>query len=159
MDLYEYKVVPAPVRGEKARGVKTTADRFALALTQLMNALGAEGWDYVRADSLPCEERAGLTGTRSTVQNLLVFRRKLGAAPQYGWEPELTRAAPAKAAAPAAPPVAPPAAPLMGAGPIFGGAAARPATAPAAAAAAQPAEPKSAAPTLGGASRGDFVAE
>ena len=72
---FEYKVIPAPRRGEKARGVKTTEDRFALALTLLMNDLGAEGWEYVRADALPCEERVGLTGTKTTFQNVLVFRR------------------------------------------------------------------------------------
>jgi hypothetical protein len=75
MQRFEFKVIPAPKRGEKARGVKTTEDRFALALTTLMNQLGAEGWDYVRADALPCEERAGLTGTKTTFQNVLVFRR------------------------------------------------------------------------------------
>ena len=76
---YEFKVVPAPRRGEKARGVKTTEERFALALTGVMNALGAEGWDYVRADTLPVDERAGLTGTKTSYQNMLVFRRVLDA--------------------------------------------------------------------------------
>lgn len=77
MPRYEYKVIPAPRRGEKARGVKTTEDRFALALTGLMNSLGAEGWDYVRADTLPVDERTGLTGTKTSFQNMLVFRREL----------------------------------------------------------------------------------
>ena len=80
MPTFEYKVIPAPKRGEKARGVKTTEDRFAYALTQLMNQLGSDGWDYVRADALPCEERVGLTGTKTTFQNVLVFRRIIGAA-------------------------------------------------------------------------------
>lgn len=80
MQRFEYKVIPAPKRGEKARGVKTTEDRFAYALTLLMNDLGAEGWDYVRADALPCEERAGFTGTKTTFQNVLVFRRVLAEA-------------------------------------------------------------------------------
>lgn len=78
MQRFEFKVIPAPKRGEKARGVKSTEDRFALALTTLMNQLGAEGWDYVRADALPCEERVGLTGTKTTFQNVLVFRRVIG---------------------------------------------------------------------------------
>jgi hypothetical protein len=77
MQRYEFTVIPAPRRGEKARGVKTTEDRFALALTNLMNRMGAEGWDYVRADVLPCDERVGLTGTKTTYQNMLVFRRPL----------------------------------------------------------------------------------
>ena len=80
MQRFEFKVIPAPRRGEKARGVKTTEDRFALALTTLMNQLGAEGWDYVRADTLPCEERAGFTGSKTTFQNLLVFRRVIDGA-------------------------------------------------------------------------------
>ena len=79
MQRFEYKIVPAPRRGEKARGVKTTEERFALALTQLMNRMGAEGWDYVRADALPCDERVGLTGSKTTFQNMLVFRRALEA--------------------------------------------------------------------------------
>ena len=77
MQKFEYHVVPAPKRGEKAKGVKTTEERFAYALTRLMNSLGAEGWDYVRADTLPCDERIGLTGTKTTFQNMLVFRRPL----------------------------------------------------------------------------------
>jgi hypothetical protein len=79
MQRFEYKVIPAPKRGEKARGIKTTEERFAYALTLLMNELGADGWDYVRADALPCEERVGLTGTKTTFQNVLVFRRVIGA--------------------------------------------------------------------------------
>ena len=74
---YEYKVVPAPRKGEKARGVKTTPDRFALALSLLMNKLGQDGWEYQRADTLPCDERVGLTGSKTTFQSLLVFRRPL----------------------------------------------------------------------------------
>lgn len=77
MQRFEYKVIPAPKRGEKARGLKTTEDRFAYALTGLMNELGAEGWEYVRADALPCEERVGFTGTKTIFLNMLVFRRSL----------------------------------------------------------------------------------
>lgn len=80
MQRYEFKVIPAPRRGEKSRAAKTTEERFALALTTLMNQMGAEGWDYVRADVLPCDERAGLTGgVKTSFQNMLVFRRPLGA--------------------------------------------------------------------------------
>jgi hypothetical protein len=75
MQCFEYKVVPAPRRGEKAKGAKTTEDRFAHVLTVMMNELGREGWEYVRADTLPCDERVGLTGSKTTYQNMLVFRR------------------------------------------------------------------------------------
>lgn len=77
MQGYEYKVVPAPKRGLKAKGVKGTDARFANALQSVMNDLGAEGWEYQRADTLPCEERQGLTGRSTTFQNMLVFRRSV----------------------------------------------------------------------------------
>jgi hypothetical protein len=100
MPAFEYKVIPAPRRGDKARGAKTTADRFAAALSQVMNDLGREGWEYLRADTLPCEERVGLTGKATAFQNMLVFRRVLQtepvaepAAPQQLAPPILTAAA------------------------------------------------------------------
>ena len=47
-----------------------------------MNQLGAAGWEYIRTDTLPAEERRGLV-FRSTVQHtMLIFRRpKQTAAP------------------------------------------------------------------------------
>ena len=79
MPQYEYKIVPSPRKGEKARGAKTVPERFALALSTLMNQLGQDGWEYLRADALPCDERVGLTGTRTTFQSMLVFRRVVDA--------------------------------------------------------------------------------
>lgn len=75
MQRYEYKVVLAPARGDKARGLKGTGERFAHSMTRLMNEMAADGWEYQRADTLPCEERSGLTGRVTTYQNLLTFRR------------------------------------------------------------------------------------
>ncbi len=77
MQQFEYRVVPAPRRGEKTRAARTTPDRFAHALTSLMNDLARDGWEYLRADTLPCEERVGLTGRTTTFQNMLIFRRTL----------------------------------------------------------------------------------
>jgi len=53
---------------------------FAHALETVMNTLGAQGWDYLRTDTLPCEERQGLTGRTTNYQNMLVFRRALAPA-------------------------------------------------------------------------------
>ncbi|MBV0911631.1 DUF4177 domain-containing protein [Anianabacter salinae] len=74
---YEYKVVPAPRKAAKTRGVKGTEAKFAVALSELMNEMGSQGWEYQRTDTLPCEERQGLTGRTTTFQNMLVFRRSL----------------------------------------------------------------------------------
>ena len=77
MPRYEYKVVPAPKKPGKIKGIKGTDNKFAAELAGLMNTYGAEGWEYQRTDTLPCEERQGLTGRTTTFQNMLVFRRSL----------------------------------------------------------------------------------
>lgn len=73
---YEYKVVPAPKKGRSGKGVRGTEAKFANELMYVMNEMGAEGWEYVRSDTLPCEERQGLTSKTMTYQNILVFRRE-----------------------------------------------------------------------------------
>ena len=80
MRKFEYKAGPAPNTGTKAKGVKTTEDRFALSLTNMLNELAEDGWEYVRAETLPVTERKGLTGTQQTYQNILIFRRLEAAA-------------------------------------------------------------------------------
>lgn len=72
---FEYKVIPAPSRGQRGKGVKGAEARFAHALEIVMNDMAAEGWEYQRAETLPSEERSGLTGTTTTFRNVLVFRR------------------------------------------------------------------------------------
>jgi len=86
MPRFEYKVVPAPSRGIKAKGVKRAEDRFALALATVMNEHGAEGWDYIRADILPAEERSGLTSKQTVYHNMLIFRRELAEPIEDGTE-------------------------------------------------------------------------
>ena len=88
MRAYEYKVIPAPAKGVKAKGVKTPEERFSLALQELMNRMGAEGWEDQRAETLPSTERAGLTGTATHWRHVLIFRRAVaaraeGAAPDW----------------------------------------------------------------------------
>ena len=98
---YEYKVVPAPMRGVKAPGVKTNEDRFALALETAINEAASEGWEYIRADTLPCEQRDGLISKTTVYQNMLVFRRAKPASGAPKMKPQRQ--------APAAPSVTPPA--------------------------------------------------
>ncbi|MFV0386872.1 DUF4177 domain-containing protein [Paracoccus sp. (in: a-proteobacteria)] len=73
---YEYTAIPAPQRGEKGKDAKTPTDRFALALSASLNRMAAAGWEYLRADVLPSEERTGLTGRSTVYHNLLIFRRE-----------------------------------------------------------------------------------
>ena len=75
MQRFEYKVVPAPTKGVKGKGVKGPEGRFAHGVEGVMNALAAEGWEYLRSDTLNSEERSGLTSKVSVWRTVLVFRR------------------------------------------------------------------------------------
>ncbi len=77
MPNFEYKVVPAPKKGLKGKGIKGAEEKFANALATVMNELGADGWEYQRSDTLPSEERSGLRGKTTVFHNVLVFRRKI----------------------------------------------------------------------------------
>lgn len=115
MAMFEYHVVPAPRRGVKARGARTTEEQFAQALSQAMNAAAADGWEYLRTDTLPCEERQGLTGRTTVYQNMLVFRRSSAESARDALRAEVERADAARAVQhagrPATPLLEPPSAP------------------------------------------------
>lgn len=77
MPLFEYKVLPTPTRGRKAPGVKTPEARFALGVEDLLNDMARAGWEYLRTDILPSEERQGLTSTHTVYRSVAVFRREV----------------------------------------------------------------------------------
>ena len=79
---FEYRVVPAPVRGRKAQGVKSPEGRFALGIEDVINEMAASGWRYLRSDILPSEERQGLTSSTTVYRSVLVFEREI--APEAG---------------------------------------------------------------------------
>jgi len=96
---YEYRVIPAPRTGLARKGLKKTPDKFANHLETVMNENAAEGWEFVRAETLPCEERVGIKSRVEKFQNMLVFRRaKPDAARANQSAPEAVIAAPAPAA-------------------------------------------------------------
>lgn len=115
MNQFEYTVVAAPTRGEKTREAKTPGSRYALTLASELNRMARDGWEYLRSDVLPSEERSGLTGRSTVYHNLLVFRRPVAAPVAQNPAPPAQSVA-AKDMAPAtapqtAPPVAHPADP------------------------------------------------
>jgi hypothetical protein len=65
----------SPKRAKKVKGMRNHQDRFAAVLTDLMNEMAVDGWEYQRADSLPCEEKSGFTRWVANFQTVLVFRR------------------------------------------------------------------------------------
>lgn len=111
MQRFEYKVVPAPKKGQRGKGVKGADARFAFALEQLMNEHAATGWEYQRTVTLPAEERSGIASRTTVYQNMLVFRRALETAQPVSHAPSVVAsaaaapavAAPIAASAPAVP--------------------------------------------------------
>jgi hypothetical protein len=75
MSEYDYKVIAAPTKGVKAKGLKSTEDRFANAIELTINEMASQGWEYQRAEALPSVERSGLTSSKTVWHNLLVFRK------------------------------------------------------------------------------------
>lgn len=99
---FEYNVIAAPTRGEKAKDAKSPTDRYALALTAELNRMAADGWEYLRADVLPSEERSGLTGRTTVYHNVLVFRRPITTSGMTAELPAVSQSAPEPAAPPSA---------------------------------------------------------
>lgn len=88
MIRYEYKVVPAPSKGIKGKGVRGAEARFSFALQELMNGMSGYGWEYQRSETLPSVERSGIAGSTTEWRNVLVFRRpRSGDASEF--QPEL----------------------------------------------------------------------
>jgi hypothetical protein len=102
MTYYDYKVIPAPKRAKRVKGVHGTEDLFALTLTEAINEVARQGWEYVLAEHLPAEAPRGwFRAPAAGEQTVLVFRRaRESAGPRLvaGTRPE-----PADPAAPEAP--------------------------------------------------------
>ena len=77
MPFFEYKVIPAPTIGKKAKGIKGANGRFANAIAEEINQMANDGWEYMHAESLPSIERQGLTRKKREVyQSVLIFKRE-----------------------------------------------------------------------------------
>ncbi len=73
---YEYMVIPAKRQPGRFRGVRQTDARFANSICEQLNEAAADGWEYLRAESLPAEQRTGLFRKKVvTFHALLFFRR------------------------------------------------------------------------------------
>ena len=76
---YEYKCIAAPEKARRRRGAKTRTDRVALAIEEILQAETKGGWEYLRADLIPVEEKSGIFGrTQEVHRAILVFRRATG---------------------------------------------------------------------------------
>ena len=76
MTHYDYKVIPAPKKVKRVKGVSAADELFAVTLTDAINEVARQGWEYVRAERLPAEAPRGwLRAAKAEELAVLVFRR------------------------------------------------------------------------------------
>ncbi|TCP44457.1 hypothetical protein [Rhodovulum marinum] len=76
MQNYEFTAIPAPARVGRFGGL-TSDEAFSAALTEIMNEMGAGGWDFVGAEIM--SSRVGRWPfARTRAREVLVFRRSRG---------------------------------------------------------------------------------
>lgn len=81
MSYYEYVVIPVPKAAPRPKGVKRTDERFAHGLSETLNHLGAEGWEFQRTETVSVEAKAGFFSRPASEQvTVMIFRRRVGAA-------------------------------------------------------------------------------
>lgn len=86
---FEYKCVAAPEKAKRKRGAKTRTERVAHAMEELIGREAADGWEYMRTDLVPVEERSGLFGRPTEVHRaILVFRRGSSAGSRFLTTPD-----------------------------------------------------------------------
>jgi hypothetical protein len=89
MSRYHYKAIAAPRRPGRWKGVAKGADSYARTLEEAIAEQAAQGWEYLRAETLPSEEKSGWLARRTTViHSILIFRRPAEGAATAAPEPE-----------------------------------------------------------------------
>lgn len=77
---FEYKCVGGPERPRRLRGTHSRSDRVAVAMQEIIGAEAVDGWEYLRTDLVPVEEKAGIFSRPQEVHRaVLIFRREVGA--------------------------------------------------------------------------------
>lgn len=77
MTQYDYKVVPAPRKLKRIRGVNSAGELCAATMAETLNAVARDGWEYLRADQVSAAQEGGWfrRGTE-VVETVLIFRRR-----------------------------------------------------------------------------------
>lgn len=78
MPDFEYKTVAAPRRVKKVKGVKGRNESLAAMVEAIIHDEAAGGWDYLRTDIFPVEEKPNWFSSRGEVnKGVMVFRRAI----------------------------------------------------------------------------------
>ena len=77
MAYYDYKVIPAPRRAKRMKGVHAPEELFAHTLSEAISELSRQGWEYLGSETMTAEAPRGWF-RRGLAEPLtvLVFRRQ-----------------------------------------------------------------------------------
>ncbi len=112
MTGYTYKTVAAPRRLKKVKGVKGQDALLAHSVEELIAVEAAQGWEYLRADTFPVEEKGGMFSKAVVTERaLLVFRKPVAIQHAQQAQPQAAHAPSAAHPAPPQPAVSRPVTP------------------------------------------------
>lgn len=75
---YEYIVIAAPTRIERAKRKLSAAERLADTMTAAINEMAADGWEYLRTETMTVEDKKGrFSKVEEVIETVLVFRRSV----------------------------------------------------------------------------------
>lgn len=77
MDRYEYRLEAVPTKSKRYKGLKKSEDPFALTISDEINELAKDGWEYFRIEAINETQRAGLFRTKTVSRDYMVYRRAL----------------------------------------------------------------------------------
>lgn len=92
MPSYEFRVIPAPKGAGKKTDLTKGQDAFCAEISDVLTDMGRDGWEFVRAETLPERQRRKGLFSRQTDKQCLVFRRELSAKTEA--EPSVAELAP-----------------------------------------------------------------
>lgn len=77
MERYEYRLEAVPTKSKRYKGLPKSDDAFALTVSDAINDLAKDGWEFFRIETMNETCRAGLFGTKTVSRDYMVYRRAL----------------------------------------------------------------------------------
>ena len=77
MERYEYRLEAVPTKSKRYKGLPKSEDAFALTVTDEINDLAKDGWEFFRIETINETRRAGLFGTKTETHEYMMYRRAL----------------------------------------------------------------------------------
>lgn len=77
MAHFEFKVLPAPRRSKRMKGLMRGQNRFCATVTEFLNENGLDGWEFIGFEMMPLESRRFLFFQYVGECPCMIFRREV----------------------------------------------------------------------------------